>query len=142
MQGIQNKKAQEIFTNIQNEIARVDAQIKNDTYEEQVEYVKGLASYQGQQIDQLRYQNAIDKVTVNEKVITIRAELSGIILRNQLTKAQKDNTIQATEESINRVQQTWKKLVLETGHLDNEQKKVKIEERMSYVSADYDPELS
>ena len=67
LQGIQNKKAQEVFTNIQNEITKVDAQIKNDTYEEQVEYVRGLASYQGQQIDQLRYQNAIDKATVNEK---------------------------------------------------------------------------
>lgn len=137
LQGIENKKAQEVFTNIQNEISKVDAQIKNDTYEEQVEYIRGLTSYQGQQINQLRYSNAIDKATINEKVQTIKAELSGIILKNQLTKAQTDNTIQATEESINRVEQAWKKLILETAHLENEQKKVKIEEFKANLGSEY-----
>ena len=81
LQGIENKKAQETLTKIQSDIAGVDKQIKNETYEEAVEFIKGMTSYQSQQIDQLRYSNAVDKATVNEKVAKIKAELSSILLQ-------------------------------------------------------------
>ena len=125
-------KAPTIFS-----IAGVDKQIKDETYEEAVEYIKGMTSYQSQQIDQLRYSNAVDKATVNEKVATIKAELSSILLNNELTKAKTDNTIQLTEESKNKILQEWQKLIIDTVRLDNEQKKVKIEEFKTNLSSEY-----
>ena len=137
LQGINNKKAQETLTKIQSDIAGVDKQIKNETYEEAVEYIRGMTSYQSQQIDQLRYSNAVDKATVNEKVATIKATLSSILLNNELTKAKADNTIQLTEESRNKILQEWQKLIIDTERLDNEQKKVKIEEFKANLSSEY-----
>ena len=45
-QGINNAKASEELTKIQNRILSVDANIKEMTIDESIEYVKGLTEYQ------------------------------------------------------------------------------------------------
>jgi hypothetical protein len=137
MAGVDNKKAQLILQTIDADIKGAEAQLKNETLDEQIDYVKGMADYQSQQIMQLRYSNAIDKNTINEKIGIVKAELSGMILKNELTKAQTNNTIQLTEESKQRIMQGWTKLVIDTQHLNIEAKKQKVEEFKANLSSEY-----
>lgn len=126
-QGINNAKASEELTKIQNRILSVDANIKEMTIDESIEYVKGLTEYQSKQIEAIGYENDVNSKLIKTKIDTAKAELTNILLNNALTKAQTAQSIQLTEESKNKILQEWQKVYQGWSNLSIQERKNKIE---------------
>ena len=107
-QGIKNQQAQEKLTDMQTNLLGVEYDVKNATINDQIGIVRNELQKGLKEIYILEKQG---KITNEESKIAgekWRLELAGMGLKNLLTKAQEDNTIQMTEESKQRILQGWK----------------------------------
>ncbi|AXH73066.1 MAG: DNA pilot protein [Microviridae sp.] len=137
LQGINNQKAQQVLTEVQSNIAKLDERIKGDSIEEATNYIRGMREYQVKQIESLGYQNAIDKATVQNKISQVEAELAGSLVRNELAKAQIINTQQSTEESKAKINKMIQDVAQGWQTLNNEGQKIKIDKFAKELQAEY-----
>ena len=88
-------------------------------------------------IESLGYQNEVDRDTVRTKKEMQRAELSGVYLKNALTRAQENNTIQMTEESKQKILQNWQNVTQGWKSLDIQERTNKIKEFEAELKSEY-----
>lgn len=113
-QGIQNQKAQEKLTDMETNLKGVEYDLKNATLNDSIGIVRNELNAGLKQIYILEQQGIISKEEANASNEKWRLELAGMGLKNALTKAQEDNTIQMTKESRERIMQKWKELDVNT----------------------------
>ena len=93
---------------MQTNLMGVEYDIKNATINDQIGIVRNEVQKGLKEIYILEKQGKITNEEANVAGEKWRLELAGMGLKNLLTKAQEDNTIQMTEESKQRILQGWK----------------------------------
>lgn len=105
-QGIENAKAQQKLTEIQAEIAEVDAQIKDATMNDVISGIYWNSRKAHTEVAMLERENDIDKQTKNDKIAGIRAMYAGMGIKNALMKAGIANTDADTQRIYGEITNT------------------------------------
>lgn len=122
-----NKAAQEIMTNVQTRIARLDERLKGETLDEQIEMVAWQTGIALEELDRKTRENVTLKATQNDTIDTIKAEMFGAWIRNAMMKqeiTESGQRIKKSEKEIWKIQaeveniirqglQGWDKLSVE-----------------------------
>lgn len=132
-QGISNKKAQEELTKMQTRLATIESKIKGDTIEEAISMIDWQEQQMHTQLDIMVRNNIIDKITMNDKIDTIKAHMLGAFLQNELTKSQigKSNSeIQLNQQQItnlsHKIVQEWRQMELNGINTNTQQAQQKL----------------
>lgn len=112
-QGIQNKKAQEIFTKVQTRLTELEATLKDRSLEDSVRIIGYESERMNELSDQAKFETNVAEATVNTKIATARAELLSIWLKNALTKAQTNVAEAQQADIIRQGVQRWQKLEID-----------------------------
>lgn len=147
-QGISNAKAQERLTNLQSEIAQVQASVSRQTINEQMKAWEQIIAKGTEEIRQLQLNNDITEAQKADKIKMLQLEVAGQALQNGLTKLQQDNVSEqtkliASEIANNKI--VWQKLVqdiwMAREYLSNEKLKTLIMENNSWQNNTGDNDL-
>lgn len=101
--GITNTEAKTAMTRVQTRIEELRENIIDNTLEETIAKVEYESERAGYEMKQARYASYVDSKVMKEKVRIVQEELIGIMVKNALTRAQTENTVQGTAESKSRV---------------------------------------
>jgi hypothetical protein len=120
IQGVENQIAVKKLTEAQTIMQTMQNEITDGSIEQQINEITMRSKHAEQIVEAARYSNYINSQTMQDKITIIRAEAVGILIRNELTKAQKDvaeSTISVNKATIdkigNEIAQGWKRLSIE-----------------------------
>lgn len=102
-QGIENQKAQETLTRIQTELAQLDVDFLNQSFQNRLSQININLSKAVEEVRILENEKEISEATKQTKIDLIRLEYTNKILEGYLIKAQTENVSMATQESIRRI---------------------------------------
>lgn len=100
LQGIENKKAQEMLTEVQTDLANVDKMFKTQGFDASLAKLKYETNIALQTLNILRNDAIISEETWSTKIDMVQSEAAGILLRNSLTKSQTELTEQQIQGII------------------------------------------
>lgn len=110
LQGIENQKAQEGLTKVEQMLKEIDIKVQGDTTEERIDYIVWNSLRALEELDQVSRETYIKKATMNDKIDIVKAEAIGALLRNSLTESQ----IKVNDEQIKKwaaeISQGWNNL--------------------------------
>lgn len=110
LQGIENQKAQEGLTKVEQRLKEIDVQVQGDTAEERIDHIVWNSLRALEELDQVARDTYIKKATMNDKIDLVKREAIGALLRNQLTGTE----IKVNNEQINKwaseIAQGWTNL--------------------------------
>lgn len=130
-QGIENQKAQQKLTQVQEAWTKLQTSISGETREDQVWEIRYQARKSKEVLDQLQMQNDITEATVKDKIKEIRYMAIGAGLRNTLTEAGITNTIQNTEQLKAGVRKINNEILVNWDKLTNENKEIEIKKMLA-----------
>lgn len=113
-QGIENAKAVQKLTEVQTKIANIDEWIKGRSKSESAEIIMWQAEKILNEVELLHRENIVNKATMNDRIDTVKTELAGKYLSNQLTKAQtttEQGKPAIQTEEIKVMEQQWKGII-------------------------------
>lgn len=105
LQGIENQKAQEGLTKVEQRLKEIDVQVQGDTAEERIDYIVWNSLRALEELDQVSRETYIKKATMNDKIDIVKREAIGALLRNQLTGTEikaNETQIKVNEAQINK----------------------------------------
>lgn len=120
-QGIENKKAQQMLTEVQTRINSIEEHIKGQTAKDSIDRVAWETGKALSEMENIERETYIQKATMNAKIDTVRAEMFGAWLKNAMMSAGTANIEANTtrtqkllplemEKLIREGIQTWKSL--------------------------------
>ena len=112
-QGINNQKAKERLTKIQGNIGEIEEMLQTESYDDIMTQIRFTTRKAEQEFNILKNNREISDKTLQEKINTVKEELVGLGLANELKKVNKDLTIQQTNKIVEEVAQGWKRLGIE-----------------------------
>ena len=118
-QGIENQKAQKALTEVETNIAKIEAFNEKEMSEDKINGVMRQTELLEAQAAKAMVEAKIDQETINQKIGLIKAETIGKVLENQLTTQQITQVKQAVKNSIAEIH-------LKAGQLDVEVYKAKL----------------
>lgn len=132
-QGVENQKAIQELTVIQQNIARIDEEVKGATQNAAKAMIMQEVRSSYEKMEMLKNEKLLSDATLDEKIKIIEREAVGALLRNAMTRASTANIQQGTEESkkrveqINKVMLVWdQELALKWRGLSNDDKRAEI----------------
>jgi len=118
LQGIKNQKAQEFLTNAQSWSQQFDNMIKGKTQDDILRTITAQMDNWEEQAKQMNLKTTQEQATLYTKIDTIKQQLIGTILDNELTKATIGKTTQEIQVMKNDIQQKWTDLAQRNRGLD------------------------
>lgn len=98
-QGIQNQKAQETLTKLENELKSLHLKLKQSTFHDEEQQVHFQMEKTYKELEILRNDKLLSDEQFKDKVALLRNQAIGQFLDNQLTKAQTDHERQVIENA-------------------------------------------
>lgn len=133
-QGVENQKAQQKLTELQQQIAQLDIDFQTGSLQNRLSTVNLMLSKLIEETQIMGNERLISDATVKTKIGLLKQELANKILESYKTKAETANIEQATLESINRIHvmlqenmRKWDQLSNENQHLALERLRVEYE---------------
>lgn len=137
-QGIENAKQQQILTQIQQRLQKLDLFVKGETLETTIDRIKWEAQKIGRELDILKNEAYISNATMTDKINIIQREAIGATLRNALTKAQTaaaKSGIAVNNAEINKmaqeIQQKWAEQAIHWRGLDQKAQEIAIQKMIA-----------
>lgn len=128
LQDTQNKQAQQIGQQIQNEILSLDQTLKTQTLDAQVSTIKNVANKTLQELNILKDQAIIADNTWQQNIDLVNAQLAGKLLENNYTGAKTDQTRQQILQVIQDMQVQIKTLANQGRALDQKDQDILIDQ--------------
>lgn len=91
-QGIEESKGKTVLMDVQRELAQIESNFKTDTYQASVAGLKYNTNIALQQLNIMRNDAIISENTWQTKIDMVTGEAAGILLRNELTRRDIENT--------------------------------------------------
>lgn len=130
MQGISNAKIQEQILGFQRDIAKIDANIADQTSEDKMGQIRSMAEHAASAAEMIERDNIIAGETKQEKINQIKAEAYGVVLRNALTQAQTGKTTAETSKVAVEIANMIVNMGVEWAKLGLEGQRVKLQEKL------------
>lgn len=127
-QGIENKKAQQVLTEIQSDLARIDQMFKTRTFDAAVHKLEFETNSAMQEMQILQNEGLISANTWSTRIEMIQTEAAGMLLRNAQTEAQTKLTNQQVDEVIQSIKESVKRLQQGDRSLDQKDKDILIDQ--------------
>lgn len=127
-QGIENAKAQQKLTEIQQQIAQLDVDFLKDSFQNRLSQININLSKSVEEVRILENEKIISEATVNTKIGLIKLEYANKVLEGYLTKAKTENVNQDTIESITRLKMMIQQNMREWDKLSLQQRQQNIED--------------
>lgn len=128
LQGVENKKAQQVLTEIQSDLATIDQMFKTRTFDAAVKKLEYETNIALQEMEIIRNEGLISANTWSTKIEMIENEAAGIILRNAQTKTQTKLTQEQVNEVIQSIKTQVQNLENQGRSLDQKDKEILIEQ--------------
>lgn len=96
-QGIQNQKALEAMQRVETELKNLELKIQGDTFEARADYIEYVTRKMFREVQIADDAQYVSHTTRQDRVNTIKAELAGIAIANELKQAQIGQTKSQTE---------------------------------------------
>ena len=112
-QGIENQKAVQQLTQIETDIAEIEKNMKDDSYEDTLASIRIAAKVAERNFQLMSNELKISDETLNAKIAIVQGELIGIGIENRLKEAQIKKTDQEIKASIASISQGWRSLSIQ-----------------------------
>lgn len=134
-QGIENKRAQKILTEVQTRLSELDENLRTRTLEDQVRAVGWQAEKVMQEMEQARFETNIAEDTWRMKVDQVQATLIETWLRNALLKSQTAKTNVEIKQIANKIVQDWRALEISGQTANTQEQKARHDKWVNDVQA-------
>lgn len=101
-------------------IARIEGQMKSDTYEETFSRIRAEAQKAEEEWRKAAAEGIVSEETIRTRIEAAKADLAGIGIANELRRAQKDLTDEQIKQTVNSVAQRWEEIGVQKGRLELE----------------------
>lgn len=130
VQGVENAKAQEALTRVQERIAEINEDVATNTFNDVVQKVMRERQILGQELERITRDNSISEATKQTKIRTASAELAEIIasagLKDQMgeeSKSRIEVNLQEIKKKIADIIQGYDRINVERSRAETERNK-------------------
>jgi len=127
-QGVNNAKAQEILTDAQTQMQRLQNSLQGETLDDNIATIRANSGKTQAEFQQAVRNNWMDAQTANSKIQTINGIMIGTFLQNELTKAETGLTQQQIQASVQQVMQNWKNAGINQQNANTQEGQLKIQQ--------------